>query len=140
MSVSLSFAKPLHGFDRTDAETITAVKAVASINAAGDRIADTPRRTNTSATLAADTLLRNDMVPVFLGCHAAKGKALAIGRKLPQIKILALALIDLKDLQCLPAFFRGVNLSHVRVFLENLSQPVFSDVPHCAPQGNCQGG
>ena len=98
---------PLHRPSRTDAVAVAAMETVRGVDAAGKRSADTARRTDDAAPLTADTLVRIDAVSAFPCGPAAKGKALAIGRKLSQVKILPLAFVNPKDFQRVTAFSVG---------------------------------
>ena len=92
---------------RANTQAVAAVQAVGRINAAGNGVADTARWTNAAASLTANTFWGINTVTVLPNSSAAKRKILAVGRKLPQVKILSFALVNLKDLQRITLFSVG---------------------------------
>ena len=115
------------------------MQAVGGVNASRDCIADAIHRADAPAALTANTFFRNNVIPVFLNTLAAKGKALAIGRKLGKVEIFTLAFVELKHFQHLPAFFGGINFRHIGVLFKDFRQAVFPDVPYSPSYRNGRG-
>lgn len=89
--------KPLHGFHRANSETISTVDAVALVNLAGNRIADTALGTDTVTTLTTNALIRIDTVAGLVDFFTTESKTLAVGRELGEIEVFSLRLIDMVD-------------------------------------------
>ena len=80
-----------------------------------------------------------DAVTALMGDFAVKGKAMPVWRKLAQVEIFSLTLVDLKHLQSIPAFFCEIDFRHVGVFLKDLRQPLLADAPHRTPHRDGHG-
>lgn len=132
--------KPLHGFHRANSETISTVDAVALVNLAGNRIADTALGTDTVTTLTTNALIRIDTVAGLVDFFTTESKTLAVGRELGEIEVFSLRLIDMEYLKRLLAFFSRIDFCHIRIFFKNLPQPFLADIPHSTPDGDRNRG